>query len=577
MRDGVRLATDLYLPPACPAPAIAMRTPYGRANDKFVGAFLSFVRRGYAVIAQDCRGTGDSEPETFDYYMYESEDGLDLVEWISHQDWFDGFLGACGSSYVGQTQWCMAMHPSLSTFVPEVSGLGIAAMSTANLYIYISASARTLGKGKGKISVHFTEMERLFEKETMAGGYFNEPLQQSLPDALLGRYPNLSALSPTQRKRWLWEHYCALPSAQRADFIRQALGVKQITSVALQSATALFGYRTAIDAHTIPHADPSELGRLIQAPPLMITGWYDWGLNDALATWTLLRRGAREQVRSRMRLLITPSAHNTLGYREGIEAHPELRHSHRTVNNVELLLRWYASVREGTTESWPPVIYYLMGKNEWRIAADWPPPDARPLVLYLASGGQLVQMTPCEPSPPDSYIYDPEHPTPTIGGSIVSYLYPPGSVDVSAVQRRPDILTYTTLPLEEDLDVAGPLRLELYVSSSALDTDFSARLSDVFPDGRAIQLQSGMLRGRYRNDDPELLEPGRIYCLEIDLWSTANRFVAGHRLRLDISSADFPHFDRNSNRGGQPGAPISARQTIYHDPEHPSRLQVMVL
>jgi uncharacterized protein len=158
-------------------------------------------------------------------------------------------------------------------------------------------------------------------------------------------------------------------------------------------------------------------------------------------------------------------------------------------------------------------------------------------------------------------------------------VYPPGSVDVSDVQQRPDVLTYTTEPLEQDLDITGPLRMVLYASSSAVDTDFHARLTDVFPDGRAIQLQAGGLRTRYRDLDgePGLMEPGRVYRLEIDMWATANRFKAGHRLRVDISSADFPHFDRNANRGGEAGDPILARQKIFHDPDFPSHLQVHVL
>ena len=156
---------------------------------------------------------------------------------------------------------------------------------------------------------------------------------------------------------------------------------------------------------------------------------------------------------------------------------------------------------------------------------------------------------------------------------------PPGSVDVSAIQERSDVLTYTTVPLERDLDVVGPLRLILHASSSAADTDFAARLSDVFPDGHAVQLQSGMLRARYRSPErePELLKPGRIYRFEIDMWATANRFEAGHRLRLDISSADFPRFDRNSNLGGEAGPPVPAMQTIFHDPGHPSHLLLSVL
>lgn len=579
MRDGVRLATDLYLPPTRLAPAIAVRTPYGRAApDRLVGVFLAFARRGYVVVSQDCRGTGDSEPDRWDFYMYESEDGFDLVDWISRQNWFDGFLGACGGSYVGQTQWCMATHPRMSTIVPEVSGLGVA-INTAHLYLFLDAIARSVGKGEGKVAIHYSEMERLLLDETLAGGYFNEPLHRPFSAALLSRYPELGEMPPSKAKRWLWEQYCALPCAQRAELIKQALGTKNVSFVDMEALPAIFGHQTTIDSHTVPHASPPELCRLIHAPALLHTGWYDWALNDALATWEFLRREGQEQVGSRSRLIITPSAHNVLGYHEGVEDHPELQHNHRGSNNVALLLRWYAAVRDDTTDAWPTVIYYLMGAHEWRVAADWPVPEAKQTAFYLGSGGTLSSQAPQQASQPDRYSYDPHDPTPTVGGSIVSYVYPPGSVDVNSVQQRPDVRVYTTAPLEQDLDVVGPLRMILYASSSALDTDFVARLSDVFPDGRAIQLQSGILRARYRNleGEPELLEPGRIYRFEIDMWATANRFKAGHRLRVDISSADFPHFDRNSNRGGEPRAPIPAQQTIYHDPEHPSHLLVSVL
>jgi putative CocE/NonD family hydrolase len=245
----------------------------------------------------------------------------------------------------------------------------------------------------------------------------------------------------------------------------------------------------------------------------------------------------------------------------------------------DLLLHWYAAVREDALDAWPKVTYYLMGANEWCAASAWPPPTARTHALYLASGDALNCDRPPRACPPDTYTYDPTDPPPTLGGAIVSTVYTPGSVDVSAVQQRADVLSYTSDVLEYDLDVVGPLRLILYASSSAIDTDFSARLSDVFPDGKAIQLQSCTLRARYRDshDEPQLLEPGRVYRLEIDLWATANRFKAGHRLRLDISSADFPKFDRNSNRGGEPGEPIPAVQHIHHDPQRPSHLLISIL
>lgn len=578
MRDGVRLATDLYHPPVRQSPVVVVRTPYGRSSeDRSFAATLSFfARRGYAVVSQDCRGTGDSEPDSWDYYVFESEDSIDLVEWISKQPWFGGFIGSFGSSYAGQTQWCMAAHPAMSAIIPTMSGLGIAG-NTARLYMFINAYARTVGKGENKVSVNSTEMERLFEKETMAGGYFNEPLNTPLSPVLLA-YPKLRGLDHSAAKRWLWQEYCDLTCAERAAFIRQALGIGHITSAAIEALPAVFGHHIAHDAHAMPQRNPRNLCRSIKAAPLLITGWYDWCLNDALATWNVLRTEALEDIASRVRMVITPHAHNMPGYHEGVDAHPELLRVPNGLHYAGLELLWYEAVRERATASWPAVIYYLMGANEWRIASDWPVPEATQRAFYLGGEGALTRSPPQEPCGPYCYSYDPDDPTPTIGGSILSYLYPQGSVDVSAAQRRSDVAVFTSSPLEEHLDVVGPLRMILYASSSAVDTDFAVRLSDVFPDGRAIQLQSGMLRARYRNPDsePELLAPGRIYRLEVDMWATANRFKAGHRLRVDIASADFPHFDRNSNRGGQPGDPIVAHQAIYHGPEHPSHLLVWI-
>jgi uncharacterized protein len=578
MRDGVRLATDVYLPPIMPAPVVAMRTPYGRATDNNVAAFLAFARRGYAVVSQDCRGTGGSEPDHWDYYMFESDDGYDCVEWINRQPWYGGFIGACGGSYVGQTQWCMATHPAMSTIAPWVSGLGFG-FETALKYMFSNAYSRTMGKGEGNLSIPIYEIERHFEKETMAEGYFNQPLYPPFSAALLAQCPELARMAPAEAQRSLWERYCDMACVQRADFVKRATGATRVTSAVVKSLSAIFGFRISPDALTLPHSSQSELCRLIRAPPLIYTGWYDWCLNDAFETWALLRREGHPEVASRARMIITPYAHNMPGYHENSEAHVELSRVPSVVNQVPVLLHWYAAMRDRKTDEWPAVIYYLMGANEWRSASEWPVPQAKQLTLFLGDGETLCNELPRQASGPDSYTYDPHDPTPTVGGSIVSWVYPPGSVDVSRVQQREDVLVYSTPVLERDLDVVGPVQVVLYASSSAVDTDFVARLSDVFPDGRAIQIQSGLLRTRYRNleGDPELLEPNRVYRLKIDLWHTANRFKAGHRLRVDISSADFPHYDRNSNLGGEPGEPISAQQRIYRDPQRPSHLLISVL
>lgn len=578
MRDGIKLAADVYLPPVVPAPVVTMRTPYGRNWEAFgqTAAMMAMARRGYVVVAQDCRGTGGSEPDSWDYFVFEEEDGYDHVEWITKQEWYGGFVGSFGGSYVGQTQWHMGVHPRMSALVPSMCSLG-AASNTVRVYMFLNAYAHTVGKGD-KVPVPITEMERYFEKETMAGGFFNEPLHKLFLPALLERYPQLRKMPPRQAQEWLWRQYCGMTCAQRAAFIKQALGVKEVNSINFDTMTGVFGQTVSASALTFPRVDVAEVCRAMHAPPLIRTGWYDWHMNITLATWEALRRDAKREVAERARIIISPQAHNMPGYYVDGDTHPELLRMPSTLDQVGLMTRWYQAVQDGTTDRWPRVTYYLMGANEWRVADDWPVPDAKQAAFYMGPNGTLTTQPPSQSSTPDRYTYDPNDPTPTVGGSIVSFLYRPGSADVSEVQKRADVLTYTTAPLEHDLDVVGPLRMILYASSSALDTDFAVRLTDVFPDGRAIQLRLAMLRARYRNPaEPALLEPGRVYRLEVDMWATANRFKAGHRLRVDISSADFPHYDRNSNRGGEPGDPIPATQTIYHDPEHASHLLVSVL
>jgi uncharacterized protein len=578
MRDGIRLATDLYLPPRTPAPAVVMRTPYERDADANVGAFISLARRGFVVVAQDCRGTGGSEPDFWDYYLREPEDSYDLIEWITHQDWYDGFIGSTGGSYVGQTQWCMAMHSAMSAIVPEVSGLGIG-INTVHLHMFLNAYAKSMGNSADLQDVSYEDLEAIMLDETLATGYFNEPLFRPLPDAVFKRLPELAGLSPYAAQQRLWAYYCSLSDADRVELVKEITGAPHVTIVEVESLSQIFGHTISHDRHTLPHTDMEEVARSLHAPALLVSGWYDWGLNDLFATWDLLDRAAPEPLRSQNRMIIAPSAHGHAGYHEGREGHPELDRPYRTAGIIEMQARWYQAVREGTASSWPTVIYYLMGANEWRAADSWPIRDAEPARFYLGPDGSLASQEPRSPAEPDDYAYDPHDPPPTKGGSIVSWVYPPGSVDVSDVQARPDVLTYSTEPLTEDLDVAGPLRMVLYASSSAVDTDFVARLTDVFPDGRAIQLQAGALRARYRDvgAEPSFLEPGRVYRLEIDMWATANRFETGHRLRVDISSGDFPKFDRNTNLGGQPGEPVPAQQRIFHDPEHPSHLEVQVL
>jgi uncharacterized protein len=576
VRDGVRLSTDLYFPPVLPAPVVITRTPYGRRADKLVRSLLDFARRGYVAISQDCRGTGDSEPTQWHFSVYEYEDGADVLDWIVDQSWHNGFTCAFGGSYSAMTQWTMAAHARMSAIAPEVAGLNVT-RSTVRRHMFVNAYSLVTGRGARKWSIPIGEIERVIEHETLSTGYFNEQLNTGIPDALLERFEELQGLSAADAKRRLWDRCCSCSAAERIGIFKAVLRVKEFSYLEYSLIQAFFDSLIPFGINSIPSTSESEICARLRAPALVITGWYDWNLGDTLASWAALRRSGDPRVARRSRLIITPAAHNTPGYKEGADGHPELLHDHRS--NSELLLAWYRAVRDGATDSWPTVTYYLMGANEWRVAADWPDPATGQIALYLDEAGTLSFNVPATPAPADRFSYNPNDPTPTVGGSILSYLYEPGSVDVSGVQARSDVLTYTTRFLERDLDVVGPIGLVLYASSSAVDTDFVGRLSDVFPDGRAVQLQNGALRARYRDvtGEPDLLQPGKIYRLEIDLWAIANRFQAGHRIRLDVSSADFPRFDRNSNLGGQAGAPAIADQAIFHGSDYPSRLLLNVL
>src|SRR5881296_733859 len=568
MRDGIRLATDILRASHLHSgPTIAIRTPYGRrGHDGMVARALA--QYGYVAVVQDCRGTGDSEPDTWDLYVYELEDSFDFVQWLTEQAWYDGFIGSAGGSYVGGTQWCMSFHPKMTAIAPEVAGVG-GIHRGVHWHMFMNAYARVVEKGAGREPVSVPDMERRMLVETLTSGYFNAPLDWRVPEEL----------SLPESGEQLWRRYCSLPPAERARLLTTVLHTSSVTLENLESLPPIFGRRHP-DEHLTPFPTVEELYRSLQAPALIITGWYDWGLDATLRTWTLLSTYAGSTVRDRSRLLIAPSAHNAPGYHEGAPFDATLRRTFRGLDNIDLLLAWYASMRsDGVSPApLPRVTYYLMGAGEWCVADDWPPPRMQVRELFLAGGGRLSEVPP-ERSQPDTYVFDPTNPTPTVAGSYVSSVYRPGSGDVSGIHARPDVAVYTTEPLARPLDVVGPLRCVLYASSTARDTDFAVRLSDVFPDGRAIQLQNGIIRARYRNPDgpAELIQPDRVYRFEIDMWATANRFQTGHRLRIDISSADFPRFDRNANLGGVDGRPVSARQRIFHDPEKASHLLLPVL
>jgi putative CocE/NonD family hydrolase len=339
----------------------------------------------------------------------------------------------------------------------------------------------------------------------------------------------------------------------------------------------------------------------IDVAALNVGAWYDIFLGGTIQNYLGMRAGARtEQARKAQHLLIGPWAHIT-GITLGPvgEYDPGIRASHAAIDFDGIHLRWYDRwLRDADNgiDDEPPVRIFVMGANRWRSEREWPLARTRTVDWFFASNGRantlngdgvLSEEAPGpEGNRPDHFLYDPLDPVPTKGGGLCCNFYwsQAGKFDQREIETRPDVLCYTSAPLTDDLEVTGPVKVILYATSSASDTDFTAKLLDVCPCGCAHNLTDGIIRARYRESmrDEKLLKPGEVACYEIDLWATSNVFLAGHRIRVEISSSNFPRFDRNPNHGGVIATAtkadcVVAAQTVYHDLDHPSRIVLPVI
>jgi putative CocE/NonD family hydrolase len=329
----------------------------------------------------------------------------------------------------------------------------------------------------------------------------------------------------------------------------------------------------------------------IRVPVLTVAAWYDIFLGGSLRNYVGLRnRAADDASRNAQRLLVTIGGHAGSGQKVGdVDFGPEA-----PFDEDEVTLRWYDHLFKNVANDFSGpkrVRIFVMGINQWREEDEWPLARAHETKYFLhsdgkansATGNGTLNTTPPGPEKTDQYSYDPTNPVPTVGGPLCcdSTHLAPGPKDQSAVERRQDVLVYSTPVLAQDTEVTGPVQLELFAKASVVDTDFTAKLVDVAPNGFAQNLTEGIVRARYRNsqEKPERMKPGEVYKFNIDLWSTSNVFRKGHRIRLEISSSNFPRFDRNLNTGEEPTAahPVNATNTILHDPQHPSALVLPIV
>jgi putative CocE/NonD family hydrolase len=564
MRDGVRLYADIYRPDTEEkVPVLLQRTPYNKALAANRVMSLDAVRaasHGYAVVIQDTRGRFASEGEFYPF-LNEPDDGYDTVEWCAAQPWSSGKVGMYGRSYVGATQWlaAIARPPSLAAIVP-----GITASDYYEGWTYQGGA--------------------------LAWGFI---LSWTLNRLALA---NLGAISRTQY----------IPPGAREALVQAIDHMDDsFLHLPLKSYPHLKGPLAPYFYDWISHPTSDAYWRRwriedhwpqLTIPALNLGGWHDIFLKGTCRNFVGMRKhGATPEARTGQRLLIGPWHHSTPFPEVSGEVYFGLAASQGAVDTDALHLRWFDYWLKGIdngVQSDPPVRIFVMGANHWRDEQEWPLARTQYRDYYLHSGGRantaggdgLLSQQPPGQEPSDVYLYDPRHPVPTRGGGLCcgQAFVPGGAYNQQEIEARPDVLVYSTPPLESDAEITGPLALTLYAASSAPDTDFAAKLVDVSPCGCTRNLTDGILRARYREstDTPKLIQPGQVYCYSIDLVATSNLFQKGHRIRLEISSSNFPRFDRNPNTGKEPWeetATVPAVQTIFHDPQHPSHLTLPII
>ena len=544
MRDGVTLRADIYRPKADGRfPVLLVRTPYDKQGIMTFG--LRAAKRGYVVIAQDVRGRFTSEGEWYTF-KNESLDGYDTVEWAAALPYANGKVGMFGGSYVGATQYlaAIAKPPHLAGICPTVT-----ASNYHDGWTYQGGAFEQWFNESWSSGLALDTMRRRTEKGI-------NPLEGSKVLPLLS-YPVLEAP----------------PSTGLATYFTDWLE---------HSNYDHYWKAISIEDH---YAD-------IQVPVFGVGAWYDIFLGGTLRNYVRLKTEAGTgAARKGQRLEVTVGGHAGGGRKIGAVDFGEKL----PADDEAAMLRWYDWLLKGEgngVEKEEPVKIFVMGKNEWREEDDWPLERAKSTRYYLHSAGAanglsgngvLNTAVPGEEKA-DQYIYDPSDAVPTIGGPLCCQALPTGigPQDQRPAEERHDVLVYTTTAFARDTEVTGPVSLDLYVSSSAVDTDFTGKLVDVRPDGFAQNLTEGILRLRYRNsqEKPELVNPGETYRITVDLWATSNVFLAGHKLRLEVSSSNFPRFDRNLNTGEEQARAtrmIKSTNVVYHDKAHPSALILPVL
>lgn len=562
LRDGTILKADVYRPAGEGRyPVLMTRLPYNKELPRYSQMLLDPIRaagKGYAVVVQDVRGRFQSEG-LFQSFLSEAEDGYDAVEWAAQLPCSDGNVGMYGLSYFGYTQLAAAAlnPPHLKAIFPIMT---------------------------------FNDMRdgALYHGGAMEHGLMESwSLGNIAPDSLVRKHGYTPELVKALKKyadyvNQIDEWYSQAP-------VRDWEPLKE-----LQVADFFFDQADHTLDETEYWSQTSLADRFdrLQVPAYHLAGWYDVFLGPTLKNFIEMRKKTEKL----QKLIIGPWAHGVfsanIGERSfGVHASADFIDLKEDLTSLHLSWfdHWLKNSKEGIQED-PPVKLFVMGINEWRDEEEWPLARTEYVPYYFHSGGAANsrsgdgRLSPAklEEEPQDRYWYDPENPVPTKGGAtLYAGVLTMGPRDQGEIEDREDVLVYTSDSLEKPLEVTGPVKVKLWAKTDAADTDFTAKLVDVMPDGTPYNLTDGIIRAKYRNGyRQEPIKPGKIVEYEIDLWATSNVFLPGHRIRIEISSSSFPRFDRNPNTGKtmlDDAETKRARQTVFHSDQYPSHVILPVI
>jgi len=593
MRDGIRLASTVYRPrdsDVRAAPTIFVRTPYnynpwrdGVLQPGSLRAPLEAVRRGYAYMVQNERGRFYSEGE-WDILGPPLTDGYDALTWIAEQPWSNGKVGTQGCSSTAEWQMGLASldHPAHAAMVPQGFGAGVGRIGDwyeqGNWY-----------RGGAEQMLFFTWLYGV--QNTQRPRFHRDTSREDL--ARLSRAFDLAPRMP--RVDWteaLWH----LPVE---DMLRNVGGPKGIFADPAPVATGGRMIQRLPDDPAWYRGGLYHDHQPFAVPSLWFISWYDVSVGPNLALFNHVReKGADAETRENQFAMVAPVVHCAF-----TRATEETVVGERNVGDArwdyDALIfgwwdRWLKGEHNGLTDTLPRVRYYTMGENRWNAASAWPPPAAEMVTYYLRSDGgantlhgdgRLDRERPPAGELPDTFTYDPMDPVPSLGGNVCCI---GGAIDAGAFDQqrleaeRQDILVYTTEPFPDGVEVTGTVEVTLYVSSDARDTDFTVKLLDVHPDGRAYNLDETIQRARYREgyDRQVFMQPGEVYQVRVGPMSTSNFFGSGHRIRIEVSSSNFPRFTRNLNTGGRnydETEGVVARNTVHHSERYPSHIRLPVI